>query len=73
MCGITVVKQMTHSSTLTLQMFIACRGLPVLVGFLEMDYTENRNLVLTAIDGIDKVFKLKVRFGSSHVHSSVIP
>lgn len=30
------------SSPLTLQMFIACRGIPVLVGFLEADYAKYR-------------------------------
>lgn len=30
------------SSSLTLQMFIACRGIPVLVGFLEADYAKYR-------------------------------
>lgn len=29
-------------SSLTLQMFIACRGIPVLVGFLEADYAKYR-------------------------------
>ena len=29
-------------SSLTLQMFIACRGIPVLVGFLEPDYAKYR-------------------------------
>lgn len=35
-----------HCSTLTLQLFIACRGLPVLVGFLEPDYAKYRSLHL---------------------------
>lgn len=30
------------SSTGTLQMFISCRGIPVLVGFLEADYAKYR-------------------------------
>eukprot|EP00958_Prasinococcus_capsulatus_P019088 scaffold2299_cov359-Prasinococcus_capsulatus_cf.AAC.2 len=53
------VRQMVHTSTLTLQMFIACRGLPVLVGFLERDYREFREMVHMAIDGIWKVFELQ--------------
>lgn len=32
------------SSPLTLQMFIACRGIPVLVGFLEPDYAKYRSI-----------------------------
>ncbi|KAH9616809.1 hypothetical protein KSS87_019966, partial [Heliosperma pusillum] len=34
------LQQLCQSSTLTLQMFIACRGIPVLVGFLEADYAK---------------------------------
>ena len=52
------VRQMLATSTLTLQMFIACRGLPVLVTFLDYDYEENRDIVFMAIDGIWKVFEL---------------
>ncbi|KAK9106345.1 hypothetical protein Syun_022356 [Stephania yunnanensis] len=36
------VQQLCQSSSLTLQMFIACRGIPVLVGFLEPDYAKYR-------------------------------
>lgn len=32
-------------SPLTLQMFIACRGIPVLVGFLEADYARFRFVI----------------------------
>eukprot|EP00698_Gefionella_okellyi_P024813 TRINITY_DN8855_c0_g1_i1.p1 TRINITY_DN8855_c0_g1~~TRINITY_DN8855_c0_g1_i1.p1 ORF type:complete len:951 (+),score=286.04 TRINITY_DN8855_c0_g1_i1:50-2902(+) len=53
------VQQMCFSSTLTLQMFIACRGLPALTGFLEPDFRNNRELVVMAIKGIDRVFKLQ--------------
>lgn len=38
-------------SSLTLQMFIACRGIPVLVGFLEADYAKYRFVVLYPMDG----------------------
>ncbi|KAL5168941.1 MAP3K epsilon protein kinase 1 [Glycine soja] len=34
------LQQLCQSSSLTLQMFIACRGIPVLVGFLEADYAK---------------------------------
>jgi hypothetical protein len=40
-------------------MFIACRGIPVLVGFLEADYAKYREMVHLAIDGMWQVFKLK--------------
>eukprot|EP00735_Rhodelphis_limneticus_P013963 TRINITY_DN7931_c0_g1::TRINITY_DN7931_c0_g1_i1::g.15623::m.15623 TRINITY_DN7931_c0_g1::TRINITY_DN7931_c0_g1_i1::g.15623 ORF type:complete len:1244 (+),score=360.81,sp/Q8T2I8/SEPA_DICDI/43.59/3e-144,sp/Q8T2I8/SEPA_DICDI/59.02/3e-107,Pkinase/PF00069.20/5.7e-71,Pkinase_Tyr/PF07714.12/5.6e-49,Kinase-like/PF14531.1/0.0032,Arm/PF00514.18/1.4e+03,Arm/PF00514.18/1.5e+02,Arm/PF00514.18/1.2e+04,Arm/PF00514.18/3.4,Arm/PF00514.18/7.6e+03,Ric8/PF10165.4/40,Ric8/PF10165.4/0.088,BUD22/PF09073.5/0.043,DUF3385/P len=53
------IKQMCCTSTLTLQMFIACRGLPVLVNLLERDYVQHRDLVWTAIDCIIRVFKLQ--------------
>ncbi|KAG6405455.1 hypothetical protein SASPL_133044 [Salvia splendens] len=35
-------QQLCQSSSLTLQMFIACRGIPILVGFLEADYAKYR-------------------------------
>ncbi|KAG0501792.1 hypothetical protein HPP92_001864 [Vanilla planifolia] len=38
------LQQLCQSSTLTLQIFIACRGIPVLVGFLEADYAKYRYL-----------------------------
>ncbi|PKA59968.1 Mitogen-activated protein kinase kinase kinase NPK1 [Apostasia shenzhenica] len=53
------LQQLCHSSTLTLQMFIACRGIPVLVGFLEADYAKYREMVHLAIDGMWQVFKLQ--------------
>lgn len=53
------IQQLCQSSTLTLQMFIACRGIPVLVGFLEADYAKYREMVHLAIDGMWQVFKLQ--------------
>ncbi|KAG9453114.1 hypothetical protein H6P81_006018 [Aristolochia fimbriata] len=53
------LQQICHSSSLTLQMFIACRGIPVLVGFLEADYARFREMVHLAIDGMWQVFKLQ--------------
>ncbi|KFK38702.1 hypothetical protein AALP_AA3G148800 [Arabis alpina] len=53
------LQQLCQSSPLTLQMFIACRGIPVLVGFLEADYAKYREMVHLAIDGMWQVFKLK--------------
>ncbi|KAK9115590.1 hypothetical protein Sjap_014537 [Stephania japonica] len=53
------VQQLCQSSSLTLQMFIACRGIPVLVGFLEPDYAKYRDVVHLAIDGMWQVFMLQ--------------
>ncbi|XP_010542464.1 PREDICTED: MAP3K epsilon protein kinase 1-like [Tarenaya hassleriana] len=53
------LQQLCQSSSLTLQMFIACRGIPVLVGFLEADYAKYRVMVHLAIDGMWQVFKLQ--------------
>lgn len=53
------VQQLCQSSSLTLQMFIACGGLPVLVGFLEPDYAKYREMVHLAIDGMWQVFNLR--------------
>ncbi|XP_026659914.2 MAP3K epsilon protein kinase 1-like isoform X4 [Phoenix dactylifera] len=53
------IQQLCQSSTITLQMFIACRGIPVLVGFLEADYAKFREMVHLAIDGMWQVFKLQ--------------
>ncbi|KAJ4822823.1 MAP3K epsilon protein kinase 1 [Turnera subulata] len=53
------LQQLCQSSSLTLQMFIACRGIPVLVGFLEADYAKHREMVHLAIDGMWQVFKLQ--------------
>ncbi|KAK3004275.1 hypothetical protein RJ639_019880 [Escallonia herrerae] len=53
------LQQLCHSSSSTLQMFIACRGIPILVGFLEADYAKFREMVHLAIDGMWQVFKLQ--------------
>ncbi|XP_022727275.1 MAP3K epsilon protein kinase 1-like isoform X2 [Durio zibethinus] len=53
------LQQLCQSSSLTLQMFITCRGIPVLVGFLEADYAKYREMVHLAIDGMWQVFKLQ--------------
>ncbi|PHU17248.1 MAP3K epsilon protein kinase 1 [Capsicum chinense] len=51
--------QQLCQTSLTLQMFIANRGIPVLVGFLEADYAKYREMVHMAIDGMWQVFKLQ--------------
>ncbi|KAJ3293586.1 hypothetical protein HK104_004338, partial [Borealophlyctis nickersoniae] len=53
------VRQMCRTSTLTLQMFISCRGLPVLVDLLDEDYSPRRELIWMAVDGISSVFELQ--------------
>ncbi|KAG8043791.1 hypothetical protein GUJ93_ZPchr0458g22664 [Zizania palustris] len=53
------LQQLCQASTLTLQMFIACQGIPALVSFLEPDYAKYREMVHLAIDGIWQVFKLQ--------------
>merc|ERR1712072_62167 len=52
---------MYQTSTLTLQMFVSCGGLNVLVEFLEEDYdTEaGRELVLLGVNGVWSVFELQ--------------
>ncbi|XP_024384674.1 MAP3K epsilon protein kinase 1 [Physcomitrium patens] len=52
------IKKLCQKSSLTLQMFIACRGLPVLVGFLEKDYSKYREMVHMALDCIWQVVDL---------------
>ena len=52
------VQQMYRTSTLTLQMFISCGGLNVLVEFLEEDYDAERDLVLTGVNGVSRLFDL---------------
>lgn len=53
------VRQMYQTSTLTLQMFISCGGLNVLVEFLEEDYEYERDLVLVGVNGVWSVFELQ--------------
>ena len=55
------VKMMYLTSTLTLQMFVSCGGLNVLVEFLEEDYESElgRELVLTGVNGVWSVFELQ--------------
>lgn len=53
------VRQMYQASTLTLQMFISCGGLNVLVEFLEEDYEAERDLVLIGVNGVWSVFELQ--------------
>ncbi|KAG0229437.1 hypothetical protein BGW42_001592 [Actinomortierella wolfii] len=53
------IQQMCHTSTLTLQMFISCRGIQTLIEFLECSYARQRELVWIAINGIHSVFDMQ--------------
>ncbi|KAF4577422.1 hypothetical protein EYR36_005410 [Pleurotus pulmonarius] len=53
------IRLLCHTSVLTLQMFIACRGLKVLVDLLDEDYNEQTDLVVHALNGIGSVFELQ--------------
>lgn len=53
------VRMMYQTSTLTLQMFVSCGGLNVLVEFLEEDYEVERDLVLIGVNGVWSVFELQ--------------
>ncbi|KAF2720777.1 hypothetical protein K431DRAFT_313069 [Polychaeton citri CBS 116435] len=55
------VRMMYQTSTLTLQMFVSCGGLNVLVEFLEEDYDTDagRELVLVGVNGVWSVFELQ--------------
>jgi hypothetical protein len=57
------IKEVCSGSSLTHQMFIACGGLPHLVGFLKTDdYAGDKDLIFMAVDGIQSVFELQVSF-----------
>ncbi|KAG2060707.1 hypothetical protein BDR06DRAFT_948085 [Suillus hirtellus] len=53
------IRLLCHTSVLTLQMFISCRGLKVLVDLLDEDYTDQTELVIDALNGIGSVFELQ--------------
>ncbi|KAJ9051580.1 Protein kinase of the Mitotic Exit Network, variant 3 [Entomophthora muscae] len=53
------IRQLCHTSTFTLQMFISCRGLKILVDFIEEDYDLEKDLVWIAINGIASIFELQ--------------
>lgn len=54
------IQQICHTSSSTLQMFISCRGLRVLIEFLQGNYSTQKELVWIAINGIHSVFNLQV-------------
>ncbi|KAJ1303227.1 hypothetical protein OPQ81_011425 [Rhizoctonia solani] len=53
------IRVLCQTSVLTLQMFISCRGLKVLVDLLDEDYSNQTNLVAHALNGIGSVFELQ--------------
>ncbi|KLO16806.1 kinase-like protein [Schizopora paradoxa] len=53
------ISLLCHTSVLTLQMFIACRGLKVLVDLLDEDFVDQRDLVVHALNGVGNVFELQ--------------
>ncbi|CAG8672127.1 12721_t:CDS:2, partial [Acaulospora morrowiae] len=53
------IRHICHTSPIVLQMFIACRGLKVLVEFLQEDYNEHKELAWIAVNGISGVFELQ--------------
>ncbi|TFY66122.1 hypothetical protein EVG20_g4965 [Dentipellis fragilis] len=53
------IQLLCHASVLTLQMFISCRGLKVLVELLDEDFSEQSDLLVHALNGIGSVFELQ--------------
>eukprot|EP01135_Chromosphaera_perkinsii_P007627 Nk52_evm83s914 gene=Nk52_evmTU83s914 len=53
------IRQMCRTSSTTLQMFIACRGLKVLVDFLEENHRLFQELIFIAIEDIWNVFEFQ--------------
>ena len=52
------VRHFCYASDFTRKMFIACGGLPILVGFMMEPYASNRTLVFNAIDCTRHVFDI---------------
>jgi hypothetical protein len=54
------IHEIIHTSPLTLQMFIACQGFPVLVAFLtheDEQYQERKDIMFSAVNAILQVFE----------------
>lgn len=47
------------SNPITLQMFIACNGMPIFVKFLQSNYNQCKELQWISIDGINQILELK--------------
>lgn len=54
------VRMLCQSSAVVLQMFLSCRGLNVLVEFLEEDYEIQKDLVWIGINGVWSIFEAQV-------------
>ncbi|ORY31435.1 hypothetical protein BCR39DRAFT_571401 [Naematelia encephala] len=52
------VQYLTRSAS-TLQMFVSCRGLRILVELLDEDYEVNKAFILASLEGISSVFDLQ--------------
>ncbi|KAF9362321.1 hypothetical protein BGX34_006409 [Mortierella sp. NVP85] len=59
MAAAIFIQHICHTNTLTLQMFISCRGLRVLIDFMNGNYSTQKELVWIAINGIHSVFSLQ--------------
>ncbi|KAF0488206.1 kinase-like protein [Gigaspora margarita] len=53
------IRQICHTSPIILQMFISCQGLKIFVDFLQEEYTEHKELIWIAVNGIYCVFELQ--------------
>lgn len=52
------VRIFCYASDFTRKMFVACGGLPILVGFMEESYQESKDLIFKAVDCIRHVFDI---------------
>ena len=52
------IQQICEGNPMTLQMFIACNGLPVLVEFMDEVYYDKKELVWMAVDALICIFEL---------------
>ncbi|GAA5944103.1 serine/threonine-protein kinase [Sporobolomyces koalae] len=52
------IGSMCRTSLLTLQMFVACRGLRTLVDMLDESYDDGKDFIWLAVDGIARVFEM---------------
>jgi hypothetical protein len=59
LADVYLVRGVVVSERNTLTVWYSCRGLKVLVGLLDEDYTEQAELVIHALNGIGSVFELQ--------------
>eukprot|EP01117_Protostelium_nocturnum_P004555 TRINITY_DN1643_c1_g2_i1.p1 TRINITY_DN1643_c1_g2~~TRINITY_DN1643_c1_g2_i1.p1 ORF type:complete len:1059 (-),score=373.24 TRINITY_DN1643_c1_g2_i1:7-3183(-) len=53
------VRAICSASSLTLHMFVSCRGFPILVSLLEGDYRECKEMIHNSLDSMLKIFRLQ--------------